>query len=100
MAFALRVSNVPGPGGPLTVEAAPVEAVYSVAEIGEPHAPRIAVVSACGDLRFGFCSDPAPWTTWGRLALGVESEVSALTDAAGPSCRESPRASQRFGPTN
>jgi diacylglycerol O-acyltransferase / wax synthase len=83
-AFALSVSNVPGPGGPLTVLGAPVEAVYSIAEIGERHALRIAVVSACGDLRFGFCSDPAIVHDLDRLALGVESEVSALRDAAGP----------------
>jgi hypothetical protein len=83
-AFALSVSNVPGPGGPLTVVGAPVQAVYSIAEIGERHALRIAVVSACGDLRFGFCSDPAIVHDLGRLALGVESEVSALMHAAGP----------------
>jgi hypothetical protein len=83
-AFALSVSNVPGPGGPLMVLGAPVEAVYSIAEIGERHALRIAVVSACGDLRFGFCSDPAIVHDLGRLALGVESEVSALMHAAGP----------------
>jgi diacylglycerol O-acyltransferase len=82
-AFALSVSNVPGPGGSLTVVGAPVEAVYSIAEIGERHALRIAVVSACGDLRFGFCSDPAIVHDLDRLARGVESEVEALTAAAG-----------------
>jgi diacylglycerol O-acyltransferase / wax synthase len=82
-AFALNVSNVPGPRGRLSVVGAPVEAVYSIAEIGERHALRIAVVSACGDLGFGFCSDPAIVHDLDRLARGVESEVAALMDAAG-----------------
>jgi diacylglycerol O-acyltransferase / wax synthase len=81
--FALNVSNVPGPAGPLTVLGAPVDAVYSIAEIGERHALRIAVVSASGDLRFGFCSDPAIVHDLDRLAGGVETEVEALTAAAG-----------------
>jgi hypothetical protein len=72
--FALSVSNVPGPGGPLTVVGAPVEALYSLAEIGERHALRIAVVSASGNLRFGFCSDPAIVHDLDRLARGVEAE--------------------------
>ena len=81
--FALSVSNVPGPGGTLTVVGTPVEAVYSIAEIGERHALRIAVVSASGNLRFGFCSDPAIVHDLERLARGVESEVAALNAAAG-----------------
>jgi diacylglycerol O-acyltransferase / wax synthase len=79
--FALNVSNVPGPGGQLTVLGAPVEAVYSIAEIGERHALRIAVVSASGNLRFGFCSDPAIVHDLDRLARGVETEAQALTAA-------------------
>ena len=81
--FALSVSNVPGPGGALTVVGAPVEAVYSIAEIGERHALRIAVVSASGNLRFGFCSDPEIVHDLDRLARGVEAEVEALHTAAG-----------------
>jgi diacylglycerol O-acyltransferase / wax synthase len=81
--FALSVSNVPGPGGALTVLGAPVEAVYSLAEIGERHALRIAVVSASGNLRFGLCSDPAIVHDLDRLARGVEAEVEALTAAVG-----------------
>ena len=81
--FALSVSNVPGPGGALTVVGAPVEAVYSIAEIGERHALRIAVLSASGNLRFGFCSDPEIVHDLDRLARGVEAEVEALHTAAG-----------------
>ena len=80
--FALNVSNVPGPAGRVTVMGAPVEAVYSLAEIGERHALRIAVVSLGGQLNFGFCSDPAIVRDLDLLAHGVEAETSALLAAA------------------
>jgi diacylglycerol O-acyltransferase len=76
--FALNVSNVPGPPSPVTVLGAPVEAMYSLAEIGERHALRIAVVSLAGELQFGFCSDPAIVHDVDRLARGVEAEAEAL----------------------
>jgi diacylglycerol O-acyltransferase / wax synthase len=80
--FALNVSNVPGPARPVSVLGAPVEAVYSLAEIGERHALRIAVVSLSGQLNFGFCSDPAIVGDLDLLARGVEAEASALLAAA------------------
>jgi diacylglycerol O-acyltransferase / wax synthase len=80
--FALNVSNVPGPARPVAVLGAPVEAVYSIAEIGERHALRIAVVSLAGQLHFGFCSDPAIVGDIGLLAQGVEAEAAALLVAA------------------
>jgi hypothetical protein len=61
---------------------APVEAVYSLAEIGERHALRIAVVSLGGQLNFGFCSDPAIVSDLDLLAHGVEAEANALLAAA------------------
>lgn len=80
--FALNVSNVPGPARQVRVLGAPVEAVYSLAEIGERHALRIAVVSLDGQLNFGFCSDPAIVGDLDLLASGVEAEASALLAAA------------------
>ena len=80
--FALNVSNVPGPARPIAVLGAPVEAVYSIAEIGERHALRIAVVSLAGRLHFGFCSDPAIVGDVGLLAREVEAEAVALLAAA------------------
>jgi diacylglycerol O-acyltransferase / wax synthase len=80
--FALNVSNVPGPARPVTVLGAPVDAVYSLAEIGERHALRIAVVSLGGQLNFGFCSDPAIVGDLEQLARGVEAEASTLVAAA------------------
>ena len=80
--FALNVSNVPGPPGRVSVLGAPVEAVYSLAEIGERHALRIAVVSLGGQLNFGFCSDPEIVGDLELLARGVEAEANALLAAA------------------
>jgi hypothetical protein len=80
--FALNVSNVPGPARRVSVLGAPVEAVYSLAEIGERHALRIAVVSLGGELNFGFCSDPAIVGDLDLLAHAVEAEAHALLAAA------------------
>jgi diacylglycerol O-acyltransferase / wax synthase len=81
-AFALNVSNVPGPPRPVTVLGAPVEAVYSIAEIGRRHALRIAVVSLADRLHFGFCSDPAIVGEIELLARAVEADADALVAAA------------------
>jgi hypothetical protein len=80
--FALNVSNVPGPPRAVAVHGTPVEAVYSIAEIGERHALRIAVVSLSGTLHFGFCCDPAIVGDIDVLAQGVEAEAAALLAAA------------------
>jgi hypothetical protein len=66
----------------VSVLGAPVEAVYSLAEIGERHALRVAVVSLGGQLNFGFCSDPAIVSDLDLLAHGVEAEANALLAAA------------------
>jgi diacylglycerol O-acyltransferase / wax synthase len=79
--FALNVSNVPGPAGSVTVLGTPVEAVYSLAEIGQRHALRIAVVSLADSLHFGLCADPAIVGDVGSLAEGVEAEAAALVAA-------------------
>ncbi len=83
-AFALNVSNVPGPSGAMAVLGSPVRAVYSIAEIGRRHALRVAVVSAGGHLQFGFCSDPAIVEGLPLLASAVEADATALVDAATP----------------
>jgi hypothetical protein len=61
---------------------APVEAAYSLAEIGRRHALRIAVVSVCGQLRFGLCADPTIVNDVELLARGVEAEAQALVALA------------------
>jgi diacylglycerol O-acyltransferase / wax synthase len=76
--FALNVSNVPGPRAPVRVLGAPVEAAYSLAEIGRRHALRIAVVSVCDQLQFGLCADPTIVHDVELLARGVEAEAQSL----------------------
>ena len=81
--FALSVSNVPGPRVPVAVCGAPVDSVHSLAEIGERHALRIAVVSVADTLCFGICADPGVVDGVEALARGVEEEATALIEAAG-----------------
>jgi diacylglycerol O-acyltransferase / wax synthase len=77
--FALNVSNVPGPRGPVRVLGTPVSAMYSLAEIGQHHALRIAVVSLADTLNFGFVADPTLLPDVDSLAEDVQAEASALT---------------------
>ena len=80
--FALSVSNVPGPREPVSILGAPVEALHSIAEIGNRHALRVAIVSLAGRLHFGFCADPAIVDDLEVMARGVETEADALIRAA------------------
>ena len=80
--FALNVSNVPGPREPVAVLGARVEAMHSLAEIGERHALRVAVVSLAGTLCFGICADPAIVPDPQTIAAGTEAEAAALVAAA------------------
>lgn len=77
--FALNVSNVIGPRAPVDVAGARVTGLYSVAEIRDRHALRIAVVSLDGTLGFGLCADPTLLPEVERLADGVRAEAAALT---------------------
>ncbi|MFN8149985.1 MAG: wax ester/triacylglycerol synthase family O-acyltransferase [Solirubrobacterales bacterium] len=80
--FALCVSNVPGPPAPVSLLGAPVEAIHSIAEIGERHALRVAVVSLAGDLHFGLCADPAIVDHLDEMAAGLEAEAAELIAVA------------------
>jgi diacylglycerol O-acyltransferase / wax synthase len=79
--FALNVSNVPGPRDLVTMHGSPVSAMHTIAEIGEHHALRVAVVSYAGQLCFGLAADPAVVTDLGGLASGIELEAAALMGA-------------------
>ena len=61
--FALNVSNVPGPLRPISVLGIPVHALYSLAEIGEQHALRVAVVSLAGTLMWAWSRTRPCWPT-------------------------------------
>ena len=79
--FALNVSNVPGPRRPVRVLGVPVRALYSLAEIGEHHALRIAVVSLAGTLNVGLVADPTLLADVDHLAAGIQAEAAALADS-------------------
>ena len=78
--FALNVSNVPGPRQPVRVLGVPVAALYSLAEIGEHHALRVAVVSLAGTLNIGLVADPTLLADVDHLAAGMQAEAAALID--------------------
>lgn len=82
-AFALNVSNVPGPPRSVNVIGVPVDAMYSIAEIGQRHALRAAVVSYDGKLRFGLCADPTLVGDVGSLADEIEADAEQLVSLAG-----------------
>jgi diacylglycerol O-acyltransferase / wax synthase len=76
--FALNVSNVRGPRRPVHVLGAPVRSLYSLAEIREHHALRIAVVSLAGTLSFGLTADPSLLGGVDRLAGEIQLEAAEL----------------------
>lgn len=78
--FALNVSNVPGPRRPVRVLGVPVRALYSLAEIGEHHALRVAVVSLAGTLNVGLVADPTLLADVDHLAADMQAEAAALVD--------------------
>jgi hypothetical protein len=79
--FALNVSNVPGPRSRVSVLGASVSGMHSLAEVGERHALRVAVISYGGDLCFGFCADPGIVHHLDVLVAGTELEAAALVAA-------------------
>jgi len=80
--FAVSVSNVPGPRIPVKLLGAPVEALYSIAEIGERHALRVAVASVGDTLSFGICADPGIVEHVQTIADGIAAESESLSEAA------------------
>ena len=83
--FALNVSNVPGPRHRVYVHGVPVRAMYSLAEIREHHALRVAVVSLADSLNFGLLADPTLIEDVDKLASGHarRSRRALLCGAAG-----------------
>jgi diacylglycerol O-acyltransferase / wax synthase len=77
-AFALAVSNVPGPRRAVSVLGVPVRELNSLAEIGERHALRVTAVSLAETLHFGLCADPAIVPDVVGLADDLAAEADAL----------------------
>jgi diacylglycerol O-acyltransferase / wax synthase len=82
--FALNVSNVPGPRQPVHVLGVPVRALYSLAEIREQHALRVAVISLADTLNFGLSADPTLLPDVDHLARDMQAEASALIASVVP----------------
>jgi WS/DGAT/MGAT family acyltransferase len=76
--FALNVSNVKGPRHPVHVLGASVRSLYSLAEIREHHALRIAVASLAGTLSFGLTADPTLLGDVDQLAGEIQLEAAEL----------------------
>jgi hypothetical protein len=62
----------------------PVHSLYSLAEIGEHHALRVAVVSLAGTLNIGLVADPTLLADVGDLAAGMQAEATGLIDRLPP----------------
>ena len=87
--FALNVSNVPGPREPVQILGAPVRELYSLAEIREHHALRVAVISLANSLNFGLVADPTLLSDVDQLARDMQAEAAALV-ARLPASRPAP----------
>jgi diacylglycerol O-acyltransferase len=81
-AFAVNVSNVPGPREPVSVLGTRVGSLHAIAELAEHHALRIAAVSLAGTLCLGFCADPAIVDDVQSMAAATEDEAAELIAAA------------------
>jgi diacylglycerol O-acyltransferase len=79
--FALNVSNVPGPAEPRRILGAPITGLWSLAEIGERHALRIAAVSLAGTLYLGLTADASAVADVDVIAAGLEAEAAELERA-------------------
>jgi hypothetical protein len=82
-AFALNVSNVPGPQAPVSVLGADVTSMHSIAEIASHHAVRVTAVSMCGTLYLGFCADAGIVPDVAEIASATEDAALAMIAAAG-----------------
>jgi diacylglycerol O-acyltransferase len=80
--FTVNISNVPGPRDEVSVFGGRLSKLLTIAEIGELHALRIAVVSASGRMFFGLCADPEIVPGLPAMAAGIESDIEALDRAA------------------
>jgi WS/DGAT/MGAT family acyltransferase len=76
--FALNVSNVPGPKGPLFVMGGRVASVDGVVEVAQGHALRVAARSNLGRLSFGLCADPTAVADLDLIMEGMRRSIDEL----------------------
>jgi diacylglycerol O-acyltransferase / wax synthase len=79
--FAVSVSNVPGPPAPVHVLGDSVRALYSLVEIRERHALRVAFISLGDTLTVGLVADPTLLPDVDVLARDMQDEAAALITA-------------------
>jgi WS/DGAT/MGAT family acyltransferase len=83
--FTLNVSNVPGPRNDVYVLGCRVCELYSVADIAEHHALRVAAISAAGMLTFGLCADRDAVDDVEVVAEGIGASLHDLVARASSS---------------
>jgi WS/DGAT/MGAT family acyltransferase len=76
--FALNVSNVPGPPGPLYVMGGRVASVDGLAEVAQGHALRVAARSSLGLLSFGLCADSSAVPDLDLIIQGMRRSIDDL----------------------
>jgi WS/DGAT/MGAT family acyltransferase len=76
--FTLNVSNVPGPREDVYVLGARLCELYSLAEIAQHHALRVAVLSAADTLFFGLCADRDAVDDVDVVAEGIRGSLRDL----------------------
>lgn len=80
--FTANVSNVPGPRVPVAVLGGVARDLFSLAEIADRHALRVAVISLADEISFGLCADAAAVPDPETIAAGIDADVAALAALA------------------
>ena len=80
--FTFNVSNVRGPAADIYVLGARVRELYSLAEVAQHHALRVAVISLSGHLFIGLCADPEAVPEMDVLRDGIEQAAAELLTLA------------------
>jgi hypothetical protein len=76
--FALNVSNVPGPPGPLSVLGGQVASIDGVVEVAQGHALRVGARSSLGQLSFGLCADSRAVPDLDLIIEGMRQSIADL----------------------
>jgi WS/DGAT/MGAT family acyltransferase len=79
--FSLAISNVPGPGYPVSVADRAVQHLFSSSEPGTHHALRISAISCSGTVGIGLCTDPSAVPGIDGLTDAIGRAYSELRDA-------------------
>jgi WS/DGAT/MGAT family acyltransferase len=80
--FALNVSNVPGPPGPLSVLGGRAASVDGVVEVAQGHALRVGARSSLGRLSFGLCADSSVVPDLDLIIEGMQRSIDELLELA------------------